>query len=209
MDLSFSKEELEKYANEHKAMSERVLHKDELAERIVDPRRMKGRITAIDPMSPYTPPVSPTGFTGISDIINRKQYSGMYPQSYGPVPEYFRKFGLTPYYEPESFNDFAHGVMTIATMIELTFNNQPWKLDREQDIKEVYELSKQYYTAISDPKYDNISSIKIYREKMSKFNKVLSKSVDKIYHRDKKFNFSNGLFDILAKMAGARERNVQ
>ena len=207
--MSFSKEELEKYAKQHKEMADRLLTQDPLQSQIKDPRRLPGRITAKNPMSPYTPPVSPTGFTGISDIINRKQYSGMYPQSYGPVPEYFRKFGLTPYYEPEDFNDFAHGVLTIATMIELTFNNQPWKLDREQDIEEIYNISKQYYTAISDAKYDGEMSIRIYREKMSKFLKVVRKSVDKIYRKNNKYNFTNGLFDLLAKMSGANKQNVQ
>lgn len=188
----------------HDQFTSAVFEEDDNVDKpkIIDPRRLPGRITAQDPMSPYTPPVSGYKFTDISDIINHKQYKGSYPQSYAPVPDYFRKFGISPYYEPEDFNDYSRGALTISTMIELTCNNQPWKLDRDQDIAEVYQYAKTYYEALKNPDYANNKSIQAYKEKVVIFLKRLKPKISVIAKKRGVFDLSDGLFALLAKLRG-------
>ena len=201
--MAISETEMNHLKKLHEQFSAAVFQEeDKNKPKIVDPRRLPGRITAQNPMSPYTPPVSGYKFTDISDIINHKQYKGSYPQSYAPVPEYFRKFGISPYYEPENFNDYACGVLTIATMIELTVNNQPWKLERDQDIAEVYQYAKTYYEALKNPDYENNKFIQAYKEKVVKFLKRLKPKVEIFAKKRGVFDLSDGLFALLAKLRG-------
>jgi len=150
------------------------------------PRNMylKG-MTAYDPMSPYEPPHTPDKFDTITDVINNKSFKGSYPQSYTPVPEYFTKYGISPYYDPEDFTDYARGSMTISNMIELTFNNQPWQLSRVQDIPIVIDIVEQYYRQMQQPGVANDVSVKAYKTKVEKFLEVMKKAQKRVLNKYK------------------------
>ena len=53
-----------------------------------------------DPMDPYTLPTSDNNYDNVTDVINRKPFAAVYPQSYTPIPNYFKRFGYAPFYQP-------------------------------------------------------------------------------------------------------------
>lgn len=162
---------------------------------------LKG-VTAYDPMSPYTPPETPKKFSTITDVINNKFFKGCYPQSYTPVPEYFRRYGISPYYDPEDFTDYARGALTIANMIELTFNDQPWKLDRIQDIPLILAIVEDYYAQMRLPGISEDISVKAYRAKVEKFLSVLRAADAKVRNRHEVKEVSDNLINIIKKLVG-------
>ncbi len=124
-----------------------------------------------DPMSPYRIPSSQIVFTSIEDIINKKPYSAMFPQSYTPIPAYFLRFGITPYFNPMEYEDFAYGKLTIAGMIDLTCNNQPWVLERDQDFDEIIALTRHYLNQIEN--LDQNNKMKLQKNRLNMFLKVM------------------------------------
>lgn len=167
------------------------------------PRNMnlKG-MTAYDPMSPYEPPHTPDRFETITDVINNKSFKGSYPQSFTPVPEYFKKYGISPYYDPEDFTDYARGAFTIANMIELTFNNQPWQLSREQDIPVIIEIVEQYYEQMQQPGVADDIAVKAYKTKVEKFLNVMRKANKRTIHKYSPKDTTPRILSILKKFVG-------
>lgn len=160
---------------------------------------LKG-ITRTDPMSPYQAPRSIIAFKDLSELINKKSFSGAYPQSFAPVSEYFRGSGISPYYDPEDFNDFSHGVMTIATMIDLTANGQPWKLDRDQDLLFVDRVVREYYTQLSAESLANNVQIQAYKAKVEIFLKTLDKAISRMKKRNGTWKNEHFFINLLKTM---------
>lgn len=145
-----------------------------------DPRSHLTGVNGINPMSPYDLPSSPTNFKDITDVVNRKNYSGYYPQSFAPVANYFLAFGLQPFFNPGEGEDYARGNLTIANMIELTATDQPWRLDRDQDIEEIFVIAKGYYDLISTSK---VPEHQVYAKKVAKFLETLNKGYERMLKR--------------------------
>lgn len=146
-----------------------------------DPRKHLTGILGIDPMSPYTKPRSVTQFTDIADVINRKQYTAYYPQTYAPVSNYFIEYNIQPYFNPGSGEDYARGAITIAGMIELVANELPLKIERDQDLDEIIKLAQAYLDSISeirDPHY------KQYAKRTQHFVAVMTEARDKMLVRN-------------------------
>ena len=101
-------------------------------------------------MSPYERVSSPSQFTDIADVVNRKQFSAYYPQTYAPVSNYFVAYGYQPYFNPGSGEDFAYGALTIAGMVELCANDISFRIDRDADVYVVKEIAEQYLSTIRD-----------------------------------------------------------
>ena len=97
-----------------------------------------------DPMSPYKTPYTAKRFKNLADIINNKQYPGIYNQSAAPIADYYLQNNLDPFYYVQEWDDEARGNITIKLMIFLTARDQPWDLERGQDIDEVLLISRAY-----------------------------------------------------------------
>ena len=143
-----------------------------------DPREHLFGINGIDPMSPYIPPSSVTRFENIADVINRKGFHASYPQSYTVVPNYYRRFNITPYFNPGADSDYAKGMLTIAGMIELNENRQPWQLARDQDVGLVIAIAEEYLKSMDSSRMD--ARCRDYCAKVERFLKVMRHGQDKI-----------------------------
>ena len=126
-----------------------------------------------DPMSPYKIPSSQLVYKDIVDVINKKPFSAMFPQSYTPISNYFLENSISPYFNPMEHEDFATGKITISGMIDLACNGQPWVLLRDQDFNEIIHLTESYIDQVSDldinQKYKmQISRMKIFLNMMYK-----------------------------------------
>lgn len=143
-----------------------------------DPPKPKVNITGVmgdDPMSPYKIPKSIGQFTCLADVMNRKGFAAVFPESYAPVSNYFVAYNIEPYYNPGSDIDYAPGALTIAGMVELTATGQPWALQRAQDIPIVQEIATKYLLELeqvqtTDPK------ILAYIKRLHVFLKVVDKA---------------------------------
>ena len=165
-----------------------------------DSRRFLKGVMGVDSMSPYTLPSSQTVFKSIADVVNNKGFPAIYPQSYTPIPEYYRKYGITPYFNPGEGEDYAKGSLTVAGMIELTVNGQPWALQRDQDLELVRIIAERYYASIEPFTKDNIQ-IKAYAANVQLFLKTVRKGLDRLAKRTgKSLPSDNDLFRILGKM---------
>lgn len=130
------------------------------------------------PMSPYTIPRSGGIFNTLADVINKKHFKGVYPESFGTVPGYFSNTGISPYYEVTPGNDYSAGTLTINTMIELTANGYKWKLSREQDVGLIISIAEAYQAQlvrILKPNSNRTEDIrnKAYADKLQLFLKVM------------------------------------
>lgn len=139
-----------------------------------------------DSMSPYDVPSSPSMFKNITDVMNRKGFKANYPQSYTPVPNYFREHGISPFFD-QSYDDWARGSLTIAGMIELTSNGQPWQLvDPEKDIDVVMAVAKAYLDAIDN--LPGTPALRLYAEKVRNFLNMMEEGRTRMYKRQGKIN---------------------
>ena len=139
---------------------------------------LKGMLN--DPMSPYEIPQTPRKFKNLADVVNNKQYRGIYNQTAAPVADYYLQNNIDPPYYIQEWDDECRGNMTIKLMIFLTARNQPWTLERDQDIDEVLAVSRAYYNQLSafKPSEDNfyvtnsLNMTKIFVEYMTRKSKV-------------------------------------
>ena len=141
-------------------------------------------------MSPYTIPKSAGIFKSLADVINRKHFKGVYPESFSIVPEYFRNMGISPYYEVVPGNDYSSGVLTINTMIELTAGGYKWQLDREQDIGLIISIAEAYQEQLKKmlrPDSNRTEDIRnqAYADKLDKFLKVMHMQARKMLYRNR------------------------
>lgn len=158
-------------------------------------------VNGVDPMSPYDPPQSQLQFKNITEVINKKSFTANFPQSYTPIPGYFKRHGITPYFNPGEDSDYARGALTVAGMIELTSNNQPWQLVRDQDVDLVILIAETYLntikTAMSDP------NIREYAQKVKKFLDLMEEGRTRQYVRQGKINpYALDFMAILKKLLG-------
>ncbi len=129
-------------------------------------------------MSPYEIPRSRGMFRTLAEVINRKHFKAIYPESFGTVPKYFRDTGISPYYEIMPGNDYANGVLTINMMIELTVSGYKWQLVRDQDVPIILMIVEEYYSqlkAILKPNSTEPVDIqnRSYADKLDKFLAVM------------------------------------
>ena len=135
-----------------------------------------------DPMSPYTPPQSPTNYTSITDILRRKPYKGAFPQSFT-------------------------GAITIENMIELTNSRLPWQLDRDQDVIEIIGITEEYYKQLTNPANINERNAKIveaYRQKLEVFLQTMYRAKQKVELRNCGRIKPTSLLDIMKKFLGGK-----
>jgi hypothetical protein len=165
-----------------------------------DIRKFSKGVNRLDPMSPYTPPKSKLYFENITDVIRNKQFSGVYPQSYGPMANYFKEFGITPYFEQEDFIDYARGALTIERMIDLTVNGKSWKLDREQDLYLVREIANAYNDQLSHHALADDMQIQAYKKKVEIFLRKINAAISKIEHALGRSDSSMSIIDKITGM---------
>ena len=161
-----------------------------------------------DGMSPYDVPSSPAMFKNVTDVMNRKGFKANFPQSYTPVPNYFRENGITPYFE-QSIDDWARGSLTIAGMIELTANGQPWQLVHpETDLDVIMAVAKAYLDAV-----DNMPAtpaLRNYAEKVRSFLNQMEDGRTRMYLRQGKINpHAIDLAAILNRLFNRQNRPVK
>ena len=171
---------------------------------VAPPPNLSKGVTAYDPMSPYEYRPTKEYFSNLAEIINEKSFHGSYPQSYTPVPEYFKKHGYSPYYDPEEFMDYARGALTIANMIELTANNQPWKLDRVQDMYLIRSIVEQYRAQMNLPTVVDDVRVKAYKQRVELFLRRLNKSINIYEHANHKNVKTETILDKLKKLLGGK-----
>lgn len=141
------------------------------------------------PMSPYSIPRSGGMFKTLADVINKKHFKGVYPESFGTVPRYFRDTGISPYYEVTPGNDYSAGTLTINTMIELTANGYKWQLSREQDIGLIISIAEAYQDQLARilrPNSNRTEDIrnKAYADKLQHFLTVMHQYSRKMVKRN-------------------------
>lgn len=154
-------------------------------------------------MSPYDIPRSGGIFKTLADVINNKHFKGIYPESFGTVPRYFRDTGISPYYEIIPGNDYARGVLTINTMIELTASGLKWQLERDQDVGIIIGICEIYYDqlkSILKPNSNNTEDIRnmAYAEKLVKFLQVMNAYLKKLRKTSNSTIKVSSLNDLLA-----------
>lgn len=184
-------------------LREQVKQYNEKEPRRRQPNYSKG-VTAYDPMSPYEYIPPKQVFTDLAEVINEKSFHGSYPQSYTPVPEYFKKYGYSPYYDPEEFTDYARGALTIANMIELTANDQPWKLDRIQDLYLIKEIVDRYYSQMNLPSVANDIRVKAYKQRVEMFLRRLNKAIAIHEHRTGRSVEKESIIHRILKLLGGQ-----
>lgn len=144
-------------------------------------QHLKG-IMGADPMSPYRLPNSYLDYKDITEVVNNKPFAAIYPQSYTPVPQYYRDFNITPYFNPSEDEDYARGALTIAGMVELTANNQPWSLRRTEDLQRVYDIATSYLDQIAEYTQTD-KSLENYARKMRALVNVVEKAMVRAENR--------------------------
>lgn len=154
--------------------------------KVVDPKDFITGVAGNDPMSPYSVPSSKMVFDNITDVMNEKGFAAVFPQSYTPVPWYFQRFNIVPYFNPGEDSDYAKGSLTIAGMIELSNNGQPWALQREQDIEMVIMIAEQYLKAI-DHRPDD-PRLSAYSVRVRRFLQLMERGRSRMYKRQGKIN---------------------
>ena len=155
--------------------------------------------TGYDPMSPYPVITSRVRYANIADVINNKGYPAVYPQSYTPVPDYFKRFNITPYFNPGEDVDYAKGSLTIAGMVDLNSMKAPWSLQREQDIAEVLELARAYNRTLTS--LVNVDmKVKAYIPRLQALIKVLEKGYKRVLKKHGKLELSSDIVDLLRRM---------
>lgn len=153
-------------------------------------------------MSPYEIPRSRGMFRTLAEVINRKHFKAIYPESFGTVPKYFRDTGISPYYEIMPGNDYANGVMTINMMIELTVSGYKWQLVRDQDVPIILMIVEEYYSqlkAILKPNSTEPVDIqnRSYADKLDKFLAVMHAYAKKLRKGSGEVKPIMNIFDLL------------
>ncbi len=153
-------------------------------------------------MSPYEIPRSRGMFRTLAEVINRKHFKAIYPESFGTVPKYFRDTGISPYYEIMPGNDYANGVLTINMMIELTVSGYKWQLVRDQDVPIILMIVEEYYSqlkAILKPNSTEPVDIqnRSYADKLDKFLAVMHAYAKKLRKGSGEVKPIMNIFDLL------------
>lgn len=97
-----------------------------------------------DPMSPYELPQSEVVYTSITEAMNKKAFLARFPQSYTPIAGYFRRYNITPYFDPVDVDGWSKGMVTVAGMIEMVNNGIEFQLLRDQDFDVVITIAETY-----------------------------------------------------------------
>lgn len=93
---------------------------------------------------PYKLPKSNMDYSSIQKIIENKQYKAYYPQSAVAPPNYFLAGGIEPYFKIREVDDYAYGVLTIKSMLELYSANVRWRLIKTKDMYEIRSYLLEY-----------------------------------------------------------------
>lgn len=153
-------------------------------------------------MSPYEIPRSKGIFRTLAEVINRKHFKAIYPESFGTVPKYFRDTGISPYYEIMAGNDYANGVLTINMMIELTVSGYKWQLVRDQDVPIILMIVEEYYSQLKTLlKPNSTEPVDIqnrsYADKLDKFLIVMHAYAKKLRKGSGEVKPIMNIFDLL------------
>lgn len=142
-------------------------------------QREKQSSRNVDPMSPYEIPHTPPEYKDLTEVMNNRGFAAIYPQTYTPIPDYYRKFNIPPYFNPGEGDDWARGSLTIAGMIELTTNQQPWMIRRIEDLDVIYQITTEYLERIS-PFVNTNTRVRVYVGKIKLFLQVLEKGMRRV-----------------------------
>lgn len=148
-------------------------------------------------MSPYAQVKSSTNFTDIADVMNRKQFTAYYPQTYAPVSNYFVAYGYQPYFNPGSGEDYARGALTIAGMVELCANDISFRIDRDTDVYVVKGIAQEYLASIRDIRDKRIE---LYAKKVQKLIENLNKAILIIENRNGNAQTTVSIETVLRKL---------
>lgn len=136
-----------------------------------------------DPMDPYTLPTSDNNYDNVTDVINRKPFAAVYPQSYTPIPNYFKRFGYAPFYQPGEGEDYAHGAITIAGMIELSNNGLPWALKHDEDYDIIIASVEAYIAGAMEANSQDLK-VRAWVKNMQRFLKIMKKGRERMWRRN-------------------------
>ena len=162
---------------------------------------LKG-VNGTDGMSSYNLPSSNIRYKNITDVMNKKPFSASYPQSYTPVAGYFRKFGIAPFFSPGADSDYAYGSLTIAGMVELTENKQPWQLARDQDIGLILHIAKEYLDSLRGAM--NNPTVANYARKVDRFIQVMESGYTRMRLRKGETTLGSDFVSVLKRLLGRR-----
>lgn len=129
-----------------------------------------------NPMSPYELPKSHSKYyLDPEDVFVNLQFKAIYPESYGPIPDYYRRFGVDSYYEPIPGSDYSRGVLTIETMMELMLNDQPWALQDPRDMDIIINILNDYIEMCKNTtkKSSNGRAIKVLIRNLTRLRNIV------------------------------------
>lgn len=191
-----SREEIEAWANQVAP---------DVPKQVYTPRPYPRYPSALDydPMNPYTPPRSrDTPYADIVDLIRNKPFRATYPESFTPIPEYYRENNITPPYVPIEDCDYAHGSITIDGMITLANSDMPWALENSADMQLVLDVCNEYLR-LARAAPTQTQAIKVSIRNVEKLVSVLEKGLARALKREGKFTkIKQDIFSLLKRAVG-------
>ena len=155
-----------------------------------------------NPMSPYVVPHTRSQpYEDVVDVIRHKAFKAYYPESYAPVHQYYLENNITPPYVPIDGSDYAAGSITIDGMIDLVLNDQPWALERSEDIETILTILDEYIRVMTP--YDNDKKVRISLQNVGKLRNILEAGKRRAMKRRGKITgMTLSIFDILKRLKG-------
>ena len=89
-------------------------------------------------------------------------------------------------------------------MIELTANDQPWKLDRIQDLYLIKEIVDRYYSQMNLPSVANDIRVKAYKQRVEMFLRRLNKAISIHEHRTGRSVEKESIIHRILKLLGGQ-----
>lgn len=160
--------------------------------------KLKG-VNGIDRMSPYCLPTSAAMYNDLAEAINKKAFLARFTQAYTPIAGYFRKFNITPYFDPGENPGMSLGMITIAGMVELVTMNEPFQLMRDQDFDTIITLAQTYYDHII--KFNN-QKLQLYAKRMQPFMKIVREGRARMLRRTGQADTKMDFVQILERIFG-------
>lgn len=161
-----------------------------------------------DTMDPNPTVFHSNHYADIYDVMNRKPYKAIYPQSFTYIPDYFLRNNITPFHTPHEDEDMAQGAITIAGMIEVYANGMPLIIRHEEDIEEILSYCRSYHTQLAAAaNYGPMTNQgKQYLDKLQNFINKLERSADRLVAREdiKRTTVATNILDLFRRMVPRR-----
>lgn len=156
-----------------------------------------------DPMSPYkVPRTRDTPYVDVVDVIRNKPFKAIYPESFAPVPDYYRENNIPVPYEPVPGSDYARGSLTIDDMLELVSMDQPWALERSQDMQIIRDILQEYLN-LALPQKTKSKAIANSIAGVERLMAILDDGLKRAAKKEGKLKgVTRDIFSLLKKMSG-------